>query len=229
VPSRAVASSKRKHDLAARRAESARRGDDPVRATLMEAMLSAVGELGYREVAIEQVLERCDGHRVQFWERFAGKEECFEAAYRDAMDRLVAEILAAALAEEEWRLQVRAGVVAFLGFVAAEPDVARALLVEVEVAGGAALAKREETIERLGEALDSVREQLPAAERPPPLTGLFVAGGIAGYAGEWLAAGEPATVWQGLPELIRFATGPYLGEAAAAAEFEAARELLACR
>jgi AcrR family transcriptional regulator len=214
------------HDLPARRAEAAQRGDDPVRASIMEAMLVASGELGFREVAVQDVLERYGGHRVQFWERFASKEDCFAAAYVSWADRLLAELLAAAVDEEDWRRGMRAALVALLGFVDARPALARALLVEAEIAGGAALAKREETIEALGAAIDSAREQSPPPERPPELTGVFVAGGIATYVGEQLAAGRAGAVWEGLPELMRFATGPYFGEEAAEAELEAARAFL---
>ena len=229
MASRTAAASKRQHDLPARRAELAQGGDDPVRETLQEAMLAAVGELGYRDAAVQQVLERSGGHRVQFWERFASKEECFELAYEAGIDRLVAEVLTAALAEDGWRRQLRAGLVALFGFAEAHPEVTRALLIEAEVAGGPALAKREETIDRLGEAIDSVREQVPVDERPPPLTGIFVAGGIAAYASETLASGDAADLWDGLPELLRFAVDAYLGEAAAAEELAAARELVAAR
>lgn len=227
---RATAATKRKRDLPARRAARISGVEDAAGAAIMEAMLTAAGEIGFRDVAVQQVLERSGGHRVQFWERFESKEECFELAHAAWTDRLVAEILTAALAEDEWRRQLRGGIVAFLRFVEDRPALSRALLIEAEVAGGAAAAKRDETIERLGEALDSIREQLPVGERPPPLTGIFIAGGIAAQVSERLAAragGEE--IWVGLPELLRFAVGPYLGEAAAAEEVAAAEEILACR
>jgi len=195
----------------------------------MESMLVTVGEEGYREATVQQVLAAFGGHRIQFWERFEGKEECFEAAYRSWLDRLVAEILTAATAESEWRLQLRAGVVAFLEFVEARPAISRALLIEAEAAGDPARAQREETIARLGEAIDTVREQVPDDERPPPLTGVFIAGGIASFAADQLAGDSLAGLWPGLPELLHFAVGPYLGEGAAEDEAAVAEELLACR
>lgn len=195
----------------------------------MESMLVTVGEEGYREATVQQVLAVVGAHRIQFWERFESKEECFEAAYRSWLDRLVAEILTAATAESEWRLQLRTGVVVFLEFVEARPAISRALLLEAEAAGDPARAQREETIARLGEAIDTVREQVPVDERPPPLTGVFVAGGIASFVGDQLAGDSLAGLWQGLPELMHFAVGPYLGEQAAEDEAAAAEELLACR
>lgn len=215
------------HELPARRAESAQRGDDPVRAEIMEAMLVACGELGYREVAIKDVLERYGGHRVQFWQNFASKEDCFALAYATRADRLVAELLEAAAAAGGWRRGMRAALASLFRFVDANPWVARALLLDAEIAGGPALETHEQAIERLGEAIDSAREQADPDDRPPPLTGVFVAGGIATYAGEQLAAGNEGAPWQGLPELMRFATAPYFGEEAAEAEFEAAHAVLA--
>lgn len=217
------------HELPARRAEFAGRDDDPVRASIMEAMLTAAGELGYREVAVHHVLERYGGHRVQFWQRFASKEDCFAAAYETWADRLAAQLLTAALDEGDWRRGMRAALVALCEFVDEHPDVARALLIEAEIAGGPALAKREETIERLGEAIDAAREQAAPEERPPPLTGVFVAGGIATFVSEQLAADTPAAIWGGLPELMRFATGPYFGEEAAEMELESARVFVESR
>jgi AcrR family transcriptional regulator len=203
-----------------------RRGDDPVSISIMEAILVACGELGYRGTAVGDVLERCGGHRVQFWERFATKEDCFAVACATWFDRLVAELLTAAVAEGDWRRGVRAALVALLGFAEQRPALARALLIEAEIAGGPALAKREQAIKSLGQAIDSAREQAAPEERPPELTGLFVAGGVATFVGEQLAADRPAALWEGLPELMRFATGPYFGEEAAEAEFEAARVFL---
>ncbi len=186
----------------------------------------AAGELGYREASVKDVLDRYGGHRVQFWERFASKEDCFAVAYATWADRLVAELLTAAVAEGDWRRGVRAGLFALLRFAEQRPALTRALLIEAEIVGGPALAKREQAIEAVGAAIDSAREQAAAEKRPPELTGLFVAGGIATYVGEQLATGEPGAAWDGLPELMRFATGPYFGEEAADAEFEAARALL---
>lgn len=211
------------HELPSRRAEAAERGDDPVRAEIMEAMLVACGELGYRELAVKDVLERYGGHRVQFWQHFASKEECFALAYAAWAERLVAELLAAAAGAADWRSAVRAALVSLFRFLDAHPRLARALLLDADVAGEPALSRREEAIQLLGERIDSARAEVDPAAAPPPLTGLFVAGGIANHLSEQLAAGAAGAPWQSLPELMRFATTPYFGEAAAEAEFEAAR------
>jgi AcrR family transcriptional regulator len=218
---------RRTHDLPRRRAEAARGEDDLARVELMEAMLFACGERGYRQVTVKDVLDRCGGHRVQFWQRFASKEECFAAAYAVWVDRLVAQLLTAAAATDTWQSGMRAALVALFGFIDERPQLTRALLLDADVAGEPALSRREEAIQLLGERIDSARAQVGPADAPPPLTGLFVAGGIANHLSEQLAAGAAGAPWQNLPELMRFATAPYVGEEAAAAEFEAARSDLA--
>src|SRR5437868_14159731 len=97
---RATAASKKQHDLAARRAARVPGAEDAIGAAIMEAMLTVGGETGLRDLAVQQVLERSGGHRVQFWERFESKEECFELAHAAWTDRLVAEVLTAALAQD---------------------------------------------------------------------------------------------------------------------------------
>lgn len=82
---------------------------------------------------------------------------------------------------------------ALLRFAEERPALARALLIEAEIAGGSALAKREQAIKFLGQAIDSAREQAAPEGRPPELTGLFVAGGVATFVGEQLATGRPAS------------------------------------
>jgi AcrR family transcriptional regulator len=196
-----------------------------VRERIMEAMLQACGERGLRDVAVNDVLEIYGGHRVQFWEQFANKEECFAAAYEAWIERLSARLLGAAVTEPNWRDGLRAALVELFRFVTDRPAIARALFIEVQIAGGPALAAREAAVERCARAVDSARGKIAPDEAPPPLTGMFVVGGVETCVCDALAAGEPERVWDELPELMHFAVGPYLGERAAEEEFVAAREV----
>ncbi len=197
---------------------------ESLRERIMEAMLQACGERGYREVAVKDVLEIYGGHRVQFWEQFADKEECFAVAYEAWIERLSARLLGAALAEQGWREGLRAALVELVRFVNERPAIARSLFVEVRIAGGAALAAHEAVAERCARAIDGARGKLAPEEAPPPLTGAFVVGGIENCVCDALAEEGPRRLWEELPELIHFAVAPYLGEQAAEEEFATARE-----
>jgi|SRR5689334_3643905 len=201
--------------------------DAAIREGALEGVLTAVGELGYRGTSVRTVLEYSGGHRKQFYEYFDSLEDCFVQAYGAWIDRLGADLLEAALAAEGWRSSVRAGLVELLGFVERRPEVARALFVEVQVAGGRALARHEEATERLAGLLDSVRAGIEPDAQPPGTTGAFVVGGVEACLCAALSEGEVSRVWDALPELTQLIVGSYLGGEAAEEDFEAARELLA--
>lgn len=200
--------------------------DAALREAAMEGALNAVGSLGYRAASVRAILEYSGGHRAQFYRHFESKEDCFEQAYAVWIERLCVGLLGAAATAGGWRAGVRAALTGFFEFIAERPLTARALLVEVQVAGGPALAKHEEALERLAGAVDSVRDRIEPGEAPPDATGMFVVGGVEAAACEALAASDPDRVWDSLPELMHFAVGSYLGKEAAEEEFEAAKGLL---
>jgi AcrR family transcriptional regulator len=200
--------------------------DATIREGEMEGALHVVGEQGYRGASVRAILEYSGGHRKQFYEHFANLDDCFQQAYATWIERLGVSLLEAAVAVPGWRESVRAGIVRLFRFVSEQPAIARAIFVEVQVAGGAALEEHEEAIERLAQALDSVRGEIPAGEEPPPSAGIFVVGGIEACICDALAAGDPNRIWDALPELMHLAIGSYLGNEVAEEEFEAVKELL---
>jgi AcrR family transcriptional regulator len=195
-----------------------------VRERLMEEMLLLTGEVGYRDTTVQGILDRCGGHTIQFYKQFANKEECFAVAYETWIERVAASLLTAAVEEApSWRKGLRAALVELFRFVNRQPAIARALFLEVQIAGGPALDAREAAMERVARAVDSARSEIPAGEAPPEVTSMFVVGGIEACVSGALAAGRPEQVWGALPELMHLAVGSYFGEEAAEAEFEGAR------
>ncbi len=201
--------------------------DATVREGEMEGVLHVVGELGYRAASVRAVLEYSGGHRKQFYEHFESLDDCFQQAYATWIERLGVNLLEAAVSAPGWQAGVRAGLVRTFRFVSEQPSIARALFVEVQVAGGAALAERDGAVDRLAQALDSVRAEIAPEQAPPATTGIFVIGGVEACLCDVLAAGEPNRIWEALPELMHLAVGSYLGKEAAEEEFEAAKALLA--
>jgi AcrR family transcriptional regulator len=192
----------------------------------MEGALHAVGELGYRGASVRAVLEYSGGHRKQFYDHFDSLEDCFEQAYAAWIERLGVSLLEAAVSAPGWAPGVQAGLIRLFRFVSEKAPVARALFVEVHVAGGGALSVHDEALERLAAALDSVRAEIEPAEAPPQATGIFVVGGIEACLCEVLAEGQQNRVWDALPELMHLAVGSYLGKEAAEEAFEDAKVLL---
>jgi len=200
--------------------------DATLREGELEGALHVVGERGYREASVRAILEYSGGHRKQFYDHFTSLEDCFQQAYATWVERLGVELLEAAVSAHGWQPGVQAGLVRLFEFVAERPAIARALFIEVQVAGGEALAVHDEAIERLAGALDSVRAELEPGEEPPETTGVFVVGGIEACLGDVLAAGDASRVWDALPELMHLVVGSYLDKEAADEAFEQAGALL---
>jgi len=185
--------------------------DSTIREGEMEGALHVVGEMGYRGASVRAVLEYSGGHRKQFYDHFESLEDCFAAAYDAWIGRLGVSLIEAAVTGDSWRASVRAGMIRLLRFVVERPQIARSLFVEVQIAGGAALTKHDEAVDRLAALLDSVRAEIDPGQAPPEATGIFVIGGIEAALCDVLAAGEANRAWDTLPELMHLAIGSYLG------------------
>jgi AcrR family transcriptional regulator len=177
----------------------------------MEAMLLSVGARGYDKATVQEVLERSGISRDRFQRRFGGKQACFAEAYEGAAERLRAEVLEAGRGAESWRAGFRAALAKLLRTVAEQPLLAKALLIEVRAARGAAWTKHQQLVERFAAAIDSARHQ-PGASPTTTLTAQFVVGAIEESIVTEIGSGRTATVERLLPDLAHLAVLNYFGE-----------------
>lgn len=193
------------------------------RQTILEGMLEAVGAEGYEHTSVRTVLDRTGVYRQAFYDNFADKDDCYLQAYDAGVERIEALAEAAAAGESDWTGQLRAGLGALLDFLDAEPDVGRALVVEVHAAGPEALAKRAVAMAQVNAFLDRAREASGETESPPAIAGEGIAAGIHAVIHSRLATGSDGGFRQLLPEFMYFAVLPYFGAERASAEMRAAR------
>jgi AcrR family transcriptional regulator len=193
------------------------------RQTILEGMLQAVGAEGYEQTSVRTVLSRTGLYRQAFYDNFSGKDDCYLQAYDMGVGHLEALIVSASAAEETWQEKLRSGLAAGLDFLDAEPDIGRALIVEVHAAGPKALAKRAETMQRITAFLDRARDSSPSASEPPQIASEGAAAGIHAVIHSRLAAGASNGFRRLLPDFVYFATLPYFGPKVAAAEMQAVR------
>lgn len=192
------------------------------RERLLEAMLVVSGERGYEQVSVQDVIESGRASRATFYKHFEDKDDCFAQAYHDAANWLYARLVGIAKRQPSWREGMRAGLAELLEFCANQPALARALLVEVHAAGGAALAEHELLMERLSRAIDSARREISSRQAPPPMTATFMVGAIDTLVRTKLMSGEPETAPEMLPGLLHFVVMQFFGEDAAWEEMTAA-------
>ena len=152
----------------------------PKRQTILDGILEAVGAEGYERTSVRSVLDRTGVYRQAFYDNFADKDDCYLQAYDVGVERVEALVIEAAAGEDTWTGRLRTGLGTLLDFLDREPDVGRALIVEVHAAGPEALAKRTAAMERINGFLDQRpnrgggegrrRRRSPARESPPGST-----------------------------------------------------------
>jgi AcrR family transcriptional regulator len=124
------------------------------RTRILEAIGRAVAEKGYAAATIDDVVRDAGVSKKTFYEHFSDKLECFLAAYEAASDELLDHVQAAQeAADGEWIDRTRAGIHAYLRWLAAEPALARVFLIEIAAAGPEALERRERLRDRYAERM----------------------------------------------------------------------------
>jgi AcrR family transcriptional regulator len=168
-----------------------RRKRDSQRWRLLEAMSKRVGELGYAETSVAEVIAAAGVSRKSFYEHFESKEACFLAAYDELSDRLIR-----ALQREDGT--ARAQLRRYLQVLDGDVTVARALIVEVLAAGPKALQRREEVNARFATAV------FGHLTRSPIILKAIIGGINNVVGGELMNAARKQPLLALLPSLSRF-------------------------
>jgi AcrR family transcriptional regulator len=186
-------------------------------------MLEVVGTNGYDAASVRMVLDLTGLYRQAFYDEFADKDACYLEAFDFGVARLEAVVRAAGAAEDTWQGQLRAGLGALLAALDEDPDLGRALIVEVHVAGPEALKRRSQAMKRVTDFIDSARHASEDVGAPPPIAAEGIAAGMHAVVHARLAAGEKGGFSELLPEFMYFAVLPYFGADMAGAEMQAAK------
>lgn len=192
------------------------------RSRMLTATVEAVEDVGYARLTVAQVIGRARVSRKTFYDLFEDREDCFLAAFDEAVDQLAALVSEAYRAQGSWRDGVRAGLLALLRFMDEEPGLARMCIVEALGAGPRVLERRAQILARVKEVIDLGREgagaRVRATEESPDVTAEGVIGAVfAVLHTRMLARGkEPFTALLG--PLMSMIVLPYLGPRAASAE-----------
>jgi AcrR family transcriptional regulator len=197
---------------------------------MLSAMVDVVGERGAGAVAVAHVVARSGVSRRTFYEIFEDREDCFLAAFDDAVERIAGVVIPAYEQESEWRERIRAGLLAFLQFVDDEQGTGRLVIVETLAAGPRALERRAQVLAQIVHAVEEGRAEGGRGEGPPPLTAEGVVGAVLSVLHTRLLA-DPLTEPEsdrkgvcsgGLVELVNplmaMIVLPYLGQAASRRE-----------
>jgi AcrR family transcriptional regulator len=188
------------------------------RARMVHAMAEVAAERGAQNASVAHVVARSGVSRRTFYDLFEDREDCFMAAFEDALARVTQGARAAYTQPGRWHVRVRAGLVAVLAFVEEDPDAGRLLVVESLVAGSRAIERRMEVIRVLVGALEQGREEGRTGDGPPALSGEVLVGAVLSVIHARLLRGETGSLRELVNPLMSTIVLPYLGSSAAKRE-----------
>jgi AcrR family transcriptional regulator len=188
------------------------------RVRMIEAATRAAAEVGAGDLTVADVVARAGVSRRTFYEIFEDCEDCFVAAFEDAVERVSERAAPIWRGEGSWQRRVRTTLAALLRLFDEKPEVGRLLIVEALAAGPRALDRRQAVIAKIIAAVDEVRVHGRAARDAPPLTAECVVGGVISVLYGRLLEREPGPVEELLNPLTSMIVMPYLGSAAARRE-----------
>jgi AcrR family transcriptional regulator len=204
---------------------------DIQRARMLGAMVQEISERGSANVSVAHVVARSGVSRRTFYELFDGREDCFLAAFDDALNGIATVVVSAYGEPGAWRAKIRAGLIAALECLDHDRETARLLVVESLAAGPKALARRQSVLRRIIPVIEEgcnegvgripSRGQVSARGQANPLLSLTAEGIVGGV----LSVLHARLVEDGNGSLVELAGPlmgmivlPYLGPAAARKE-----------
>jgi AcrR family transcriptional regulator len=159
----------------------------------LRAMIECVGEEGWANTTVPDVVARARVSRNSFYEHFEDKTACFLAALDEAAGEILDAMFARG-AEPDWIDAIRLGMREYLGFWRERPALCRAYFVELPFVGPRGAGQREHNFGQfelmfrvLGER---AREEQPALPPLSPLVPRLVVVGVTDIVGEAVRAGE---------------------------------------
>jgi AcrR family transcriptional regulator len=178
-------------------------------------IIAAVAERGYHEAKITDITAAAGLSRRTFYTYFASKEECFFDTFDLIVTHLREAATAAAEPHREWPDRVRARLGAVLEAFAANPDLARFVLIAPPRAGEQIAARYRRAMD---EVLAELTEGMPAdvaATQPSRAAEHGLIGGAAALIVRKVELGEGESLPDLLPDLLELTLMPFLGRAEA--------------
>lgn len=191
---------------------------DLQRARILSATFDVAAGRGASNVSVAHIIERAGVSRRTFYEIFSHREDCLLAAFEDAVSCASERVLPAYQSGKTWREQIRAGLVALLGFLDEQPLIGRLLIVGSLSGGPGMQQARSEIIAALTRAVDQGRAQ--AKTEVPFLAGEGIVGGVLSVIHSRLVGEDGEPLVELTNPLMSTIVLPYLGPVAARRELD---------
>jgi AcrR family transcriptional regulator len=182
------------------------------RRRVMDAAIDVFAARGYPATTVDELVAAGQIGVGSFYSLFNGKEECLLGAFDEVLARARAKVLAAAPEDLPWEERICSGLRNVLEQIAAEPDRARIVLVEVQTGGTRALRRYELMLAEAATALEQGRKLPPRSQPLPESLERTTVSGIAWLLHRRVVLDETDTIEALFGELAELIMEPYLGE-----------------
>jgi AcrR family transcriptional regulator len=149
---------------------------------LLDGLAASIGERGYRDTTVADIVRHARTSKRTFYEQFASKEECLIEVLRRNNENLIANIRAATDPEADWQEQIGQASVAYVDHIASRPAITLSWIREAPALGAKALPLNRLAMEHLTDMLVDLsdspgfrRANLPPVPRP---LALILLGGL---------------------------------------------------
>jgi AcrR family transcriptional regulator/DNA-binding MarR family transcriptional regulator len=187
-------------------------------------MVEVVNERGAGNITVARVVARSGVSRRTFYELFSDREDCFLAAFDDALQRIAAVVVPAyeqptrTQRAHGWREKIRAGLCTLLQLLDDDPGMGRLVIVETLGAGPKALERRRRVLAQVITIVDEGRLEAKRSDGPPPLTAEGIVGAVFSLIHARMLEGGRRPLLELVNPLMSMVVLPYLGPAAARRE-----------
>jgi AcrR family transcriptional regulator len=191
------------------------------RARILTAMVQEISERGAANVSVAHVVARSGVSRRTFYEIFDDREDCFLAAFDDALGSVAAVVVPAHEGPGSWQARIRVALTALLETLEHDPATARLLIVESLAAGPRALERRQGVLAQIMPVIErgSIADR-PGGLVPSALVAEGVVGGVLSVLHARLVEQSRDSLLDLLGPLMGMIVLPYLGPAAGRREIQ---------
>jgi AcrR family transcriptional regulator len=120
---------------------------------LLDGLATSIGERGYRDTTVADIVRHARTSKRTFYEQFASKEECLIELLRRNNEDLIASIQAAVDPEADWRRQIDQAAQAYVDHIGSRPAITLSWIREAPALGAVARPLNRRAMEALTDML----------------------------------------------------------------------------
>lgn len=149
---------------------------DPFLDRLLDGLATSIGERGYRDTTVADIVRHAKTSKRTFYEQFASKAECLIELLRRNNENLIAGIRSSVDPDADWQTQIRQAANAYVDHIASRPAITLSWIREAPALGAAAVPLHRLAMDHLTDMLVDLsdspgfrRADVPPISRPQAL------------------------------------------------------------